>query len=415
MPPEIMGLIFTLSLSRYDPPYYTYDSAPWIVSAVCADWRTIASTPTLWTTISDSDQYFNGANLESQLARSGDLPLDIHFHCEDNESGMSDFELEVFTILAQHTERWQTVNFSATEDAYAVIQRAKPQFSMLRKLVIEVYYEHDSRRLRQSYLKMFSSAPRLEEVSVNAELMDCPTALVLPWHQLRRYQSAIEWERIPALASATNLIECCLSMSDDKPANLNLKTVHLPLLLRLSVTQHGLLSYLDTPALLELYHHDTMANHSLNDLDFFRRLPRGLKKLVLASGSSLDSIDLDLAGIAEALPALQSFGCTQVLPMDSVQLFLRSLSKRPVAFEHISLTLRSPGGRDIITLVDFVDGMVGKGWCLQSLMVLHPSAEDSEGVLSKVEALRARGVDIQVMRHSWPFYTGLVPVGLRID
>ncbi|KAJ7625571.1 hypothetical protein FB45DRAFT_921792 [Roridomyces roridus] len=409
MPPEIMCLIFTLSLSRYDPPYYTYDSAPWIVSAVCADWRAIASTPTLWTTISDSDQYFNGANLESQLARSGDLPLDIHFHGGDNKSGMSDFELEVFGILAQHTERWQTVNFSATEDAYAVIQRAKPQFSMLRKLEIEVYYEPNSLGPPQSCLKMFSSAPRLEEASVNVESLDCPIALVLPWHQLWRYQATIEWGGISALASATsNLIECCLHVSGEKPANLNIKTVHLPLLLRLSVDEHGLLSYLDTPALLdpttlvyplELYYHDTMANHSLTDLGFFRRLPRGLEKLVLVSGSSLDSIDLDLAGIAEGLPALRS-------------LLHASSSHGFVAFEHLSLTLRE---RDIINLVDFVDGMVGKGWCLQSLVVLHPSAEKSEGVLSKVKALRARGVDIQVIRHEWALYAGLVPVGLRIE
>ncbi|KAJ7699067.1 hypothetical protein B0H17DRAFT_1196643 [Mycena rosella] len=99
IPPEILSHIFTFTLSSHSP---SADSAPWIVSAVCARWRAITlSQSRLWSSVEISFPVIgtNTSMIQTQLSHSGESPLSVYFSCEFAEE-CTEEETEMMDILA---------------------------------------------------------------------------------------------------------------------------------------------------------------------------------------------------------------------------------------------------------------------------------------------------------------------------
>ncbi|KAJ7625619.1 hypothetical protein FB45DRAFT_921869 [Roridomyces roridus] len=395
MPPEILSLIFTSTFSR---TLFSEQSAPWIASAVCSRWRLIALSPTFWTTISDQDHHFNLFNLNAQLARSGDLPLTITFTCEV-QSITADYESKVADLLAAHSARWETISLDGPEVFFSRIQRTLPQFPMLRKLEVEI---QSTEPPASSTLSIFSHAPRLAEASINVSSWPFPVAMVLPWHQLSRYRATVEWGGLADLASASALVECMLDLgADQEPANLNLGTILLPRLLRLSISHRRILAYLETPVLGELYDHD---RDNFASLSGAASLPRTLTTLVLVR--NMDLVDqVDLLSIVGAIPALKSFGFTRLMPWRLVLNFLCSISTRAPALEHLSLAVK---GDLPLELIDAMQAMEWGTWRLRSLR-FWTTAVANEQLDRLIATLRGHGVDVETVDFRHELYGGMVP------
>ncbi|KAF8216966.1 hypothetical protein K438DRAFT_1953844 [Mycena galopus ATCC 62051] len=95
MPTEIMSLMFAFTLPPHQPDV---QPAPWTASPVCMRWRAIVvSQPSFWTSICyarPSDQHSSSTSsddsdiileplrrkFETQLRRSGHLPLNVEFN-----------------------------------------------------------------------------------------------------------------------------------------------------------------------------------------------------------------------------------------------------------------------------------------------------------------------------------------------
>ncbi|KAJ7625628.1 hypothetical protein FB45DRAFT_1004994 [Roridomyces roridus] len=397
-PTEILSLIFTFAFTRDPTRSFKQDLEPWIVSAVCARWRAVVLlSPTFWTTINSYDSHFTLSNLTTQLSRSGNLPLTLHFTYEVNNSA-------AFHLLLQHCARWKTIHLTISQELYSSIQRTSPHFPVLRKVKLEIHFDG----IHSGFSDVFSNAPELEDFFVDGYPYSSTIALDLPWPQLTKYSSANqEWGQLSTLASAVHLVECTLDMSEEeKPANLDIPVMLFPTLLRLSVSHHTLLAYFQAPVLAELYCHSYEYRSALDEHALLRWLPRTLRRLVLESPDRdmVPSPYLDLISIVQALPKLEALGCFDPCSLDNISRFLGSAAARSPALERLSIVIQI-GTAGLFEILEAVD------WENVRLRKLVFQLSGTKPILVP-ESLRDRGVELQ--GSAGLFYDSLVPENLRL-
>ncbi|KAJ7464485.1 hypothetical protein FB451DRAFT_439970 [Mycena latifolia] len=398
MPTEILSHIFTFTLRPHHPDA---ESAPWIVSAVCARWRAIVlCQPSFWNSIhigpAPPKIPASGFRLQTQLPRSEELPLHVIFFCEDAEN-FTEREMELIDILAQYCARWETASIYGPEELYSAIEHhLRRQLPLLRKLRLEMFFEDES-----SSLNLFDDAPELQEVYVNTILWNFPIALKVPWPQLLKYGGSNTWGgHLDALRSGLNLVECTLefwSNSTDVGT-----VIQLPHLLRLSLSEPAFLACLDTPALLEL--------HCDQDSDllalFFRRVPCKLQKLVLRDLNG-DLEVSDLTAILDSVPTITYLGFP-FLPVGFVHTLYSAPELAP-ALECMSFHLQ-PDIHD--ELVEALQSPVWQARKLRSLkMTLQSPSPD---LLGQFDLIRCRGMEIAIFRSGDDRWADMIPKTLQL-
>ncbi|KAJ7894378.1 hypothetical protein B0H13DRAFT_1719328 [Mycena leptocephala] len=278
LPTEILSLIFALALP---PHWHTHTSwhmlAPWTISAVCARWRvTAVSQPCFWTSIyyNYDDPFVSCFRLETQLRRSGQLPLNVEFFLDDDdESELSSKDLSALQIICMHAGRWEIVSLSGPEELYTQIRRyLMDRLVLLRELKIEMFYLTNE----VPSLDIFEEAPLLHRVFVNKSFWAYPVPMALPWLQLLQYGGCNTWAgHLHTLRSATNLVDCSLEIETPSILPQVQTPILVPHLLRLSLSNSAFLACLATPALLELY-----CEYTAPVLPFLRQQSCKLRKLV---------------------------------------------------------------------------------------------------------------------------------------
>ncbi|KAJ7429899.1 hypothetical protein FB451DRAFT_1291523 [Mycena latifolia] len=384
IPTEILSHIFTFALPPHLPERAS-ESAPWIISAVSARWRAIVlSQPHFWSSIDIRPLKIPPSDfkLETQLRRSRELPLNIFFAC--TSLGLCTArETELISILAQHCARWETVTLYGPKALCSALQhRPQRQFSLLRKLCVEMFFEDES-----ASLDVFDDAPKLEEVSFNSRLWDSPVALRVPWSRLLKYGGCNTWEgHLHTLQSTSNLVECSLEFwSNTTPVG---TLIQLPRLLRLYLSEPAFLACLDTPALLELH----CDGDSVLLSAFFHRVPCKLQKLVLRDlNNDIDASVLSV--ILNAAPSTTYLGLPSTLPVG----FLAHLSSIPElapALECMSFNIDDLSCDPGSELVYAVESPVWQARKLRSLKL--GLASTSSDNLLEVDRMRSRGMEITV-------------------
>lgn len=304
MPTEILSLIFAFTL----PPHQTdVEHAPWDISAVCARWRAIVTSQArLWTTVYIDldyvDPHYSDELLETQLSRSGDLPLDVTISMRARRMQGTDFcSLQ---IICDHCRRWDTLSAAGPYALYIAFEQCmEGPAALLRELQAQVITERDFPNVNLPTLDAFGATPLLKRVDINSGpyLWNHPIDLELPWPQLLQYSGSNTWDcHVDALRNAGNLVECTLEIHwiSDVPET----RVLLPSLLRLSLSQSKFLDCLDTPALLELY-----CEYTPDVLPFVRRQSCPLQTLILRP-SSTPAAPSDLVPLIDAIPTITYLG-----------------------------------------------------------------------------------------------------------
>ncbi|KAJ7314365.1 hypothetical protein DFH08DRAFT_430011 [Mycena albidolilacea] len=399
MPTEILGHIFRLTL----PPHqrYAIESAPWTISAVCARWREIViSQPCFWTSIRYKEakrSIPNGLKYETQLRRSGELPLNIEFHLNDEEALLLYYEL-ILEMVCKHAGRWETASFRGPGILFDQLQRLiQEQLGHLRKLSIEVEHTDENHPV-----DIFHDAPLLQTVYVNREMWVFPVVMVLPWSQLSRYGGSNTWEgHRNALLGASNLVECSLEIQS--PPITTQSPIVLPRLLRLSLSNSQFLGYLETPALLELYcDYDTVPI-----LSFLRQQACRLRKLVLWDCSSPDD-PANLTRIVEAVPTITSLSQLFPLPLG----FARDFSSRPTMAPALEYFSSFPTSEEVEE--HFLQA-IEQRWLHHRLKSVKVYNTDSLTIRDRLELLRTQGMECVVFKGPRPYPQEDIPGEFRIS
>ncbi|KAF7356223.1 hypothetical protein MVEN_00953700 [Mycena venus] len=304
MPTELLSLIFVFAFRPARDA--RQNSTPWTASQVCHRWRAIIlSQPSFWASIDLDFRRMRGSHtkttfgLETQLKRSGNIPLDIDFGCRwERES--SEQELDLLKVLVQHCARWEKIRIQGPLSLSSDLASIRGNLPLLRKL--QVLLEPPPRHEAHS-LDVFELAPSLREASVN--MVDYWQAVVdvrLPFSGLLQYAGRNTWDgHLSVLHSASNLVECALDIEEDDRFTISTTMVALPHLLRLSLSNSKLLDCLDVPQLEELY----CSSHSNHLSSLFRRQPpQQLRKLVLFFPASV----IDIAGTLRSVPTITEMG-----------------------------------------------------------------------------------------------------------
>ncbi|KAF7375347.1 hypothetical protein MSAN_00421900 [Mycena sanguinolenta] len=153
------------------------------VAQVCAKWRSIAiGTSFLWCDIELDTVLWDTPNhcatavalLESILIRGGKFPLHVSL-----TEGEHPFPLLVFTLLAAHSQRWETFSCpSYFLDAFSGIQGKLPR---LRELLLDPGEEE------MGSLDVWSSMPSLTSLALHEDILTYDMH-ALPLKQLRQLE-----------------------------------------------------------------------------------------------------------------------------------------------------------------------------------------------------------------------------------
>ncbi|KAK7024932.1 ABC protein [Favolaschia claudopus] len=341
LPSEILAFIFQFSVAAQ--PY----RAPWIVSAVCARWRSAAlSHPRLWASL-HYGQLSRGRNqdllqYETQLFRSGQVPLDVQFIVGDwlPEDGLTEVEKSILQLFCNHASRWEAVSLRGEHWFFAHLgQCIQDPFTCLRKIKVEV-----SRMVSDPVITVdiFRDAPLLQEVQANRELWGAPLSMALNWTQLARYGGSNTWiGHLHTLQVASNLVDCSLEIQGDFASFEAPTAVLLPHLRRLSLSHPQFLQFLETPSLLELY-----CDYDANTVNsFIRKQNCTLQKLVMWECG----VPGDAAILIRLIETLKSLVILCLLFEPPVE-FLEHMSSRvdtlAPSLTHFSTFLRFPGAMD---------------------------------------------------------------------
>ncbi|KAJ7918637.1 hypothetical protein B0H13DRAFT_2435113 [Mycena leptocephala] len=372
LPTEILSLIFALTLPPHEPSWDA--SAPWTISAVCARWRaTVVSQPCFWNSIYyiHDDQSATSFRLETQLRRSGQLPLIIKFSLKFG-SDLTSRDSNALQLICKHAGRWEIVSLLGPEELYTRIRRSlMDRLALLRELKIEMLHFTDE----VPSLDMFEDAPLLHRVFVNKSLWAYPVAMALPWLQLLQYGGCNTWAgHLHTLRSATNLVDCSLEIENLSVVSQVQTPILVPHLLRLSLSNSAFLACLATPALLELY-----CEYAAPVLPFLRRQSCKLQKLVLLEASVPADV-ADLTHMVEAVPTITDLAVLFPLPTEFpgtwVEHIWGILAKDPLEIQNLFMQViesRWQGGR------------------LKSVKV--KSAEFAPGIRDRMRLLESQGME----------------------
>ncbi|KAJ7631368.1 hypothetical protein DFH06DRAFT_1224340 [Mycena polygramma] len=430
LPTEVICIIFTLALPpfAYSSNVMNVHEGPWVLSAVCSRWRTIAlSQPCFWTHL--SLDFTNSPpespslpallpTLEAQLERSQQSPLHVTFRTF-YEMDIEEREQRVLDLIMLHCDRWETIDFTVPWMLFTspCFEDIRDELPLLSSLDISVQEFDDD---LGSVFDVFQSCPRLEEVYFNAGCYGEDHAIVadLPFSQLRRYSASNSWaNHALVLHSASNLVDCVLRVIP--PAHsMTGRAIALPHLLRLSVSTNAFLDLLDAPVLQELY----CCDQSDHLYPFLARLPKLQKLVVVAETASALEVAhllhaaLTITTLCLYLPTVVSSDLFSILENpDSDQ---DGNAQRIPRLQVLSLCLVSTFNEmaarvDQDHLIRALESQRRNG-CLRSLKLYGTTFRPSTITLERMELLRGHGIDIRLFERSDTIYRNMVPSDFQL-
>ncbi|KAJ7631359.1 hypothetical protein DFH06DRAFT_702903 [Mycena polygramma] len=430
LPTEILCAIFTLALPpfAYSSNVMNVQEGPWVLSAVCSRWRTIAlSQPCFWTYIfldftDDPPQSSSLAallpTLEAQLERSQQLPLHVTFRTF-YEMEVEKREQRVLDLIILHCDRWETVDLSGPWTLYSpCLESIRDELPLLRSLDIMVQDIDDDDL--GSVLDVFQDCPRLEVVYFNAGRYGGEHAIAadLPFSQLRRYSASNSWSNHAlVLHSASNLVDCVLRVIPPDHSMTG-RTIVLPHLLRLSVSTNAFLDLLDAPALQELY----CCDQSDHLYPFLARLPKLHKLVVVAETASAPEVAhllhaaLTITTLCLYLPTVISSDLFSLLenPDSDQDGNAQRISRLQVLSLCLVSTFNEMAARvDEDHLMRAIESQHRNG-CLRSLKLYGTTLRPSATTLERMDLLRGHGMDIRLFERSAAIYRSMVPSDFQL-
>ncbi|KAJ7673232.1 hypothetical protein DFH06DRAFT_1174943 [Mycena polygramma] len=290
VPLELLCEIFALTLSADD----TAERPHWYLGQICRSWRFSALACTsLWTSITISNSTHSILPmLQTQLLRSGNAPLTVHWSIDTFES--APMNPHSHDAVIANCSRWGALRLHVEGSPSTVdLEWLRPvagRLTALRK------FDVDSLP-RLKIPEIFGGASSLREVSVDGSRFEfySPT-IVAPWTQITHYRGvyAIETQRA-ILAAASNLLQCAVSFRGDYEPR---PSIIASSLRRLCIDTADRLVHLTTPLLEELY---IVSNSGLVELrHFVHRSSCRLKTLVLVQCT----ISSDLIAVLRELSSL---------------------------------------------------------------------------------------------------------------
>ncbi|KAJ7612039.1 hypothetical protein DFH06DRAFT_1243914 [Mycena polygramma] len=306
LPSELLCEIFAITVSSERAAQNTDSSmrSPWYLSAVCRFWRTSAlEYAPLWSFITvpmlaPTSQCLSLLNsLETQLLRSGRVPLDVRCRACLNPQMLD-------PVLAEF-ERWSVLRLrmeliSSTSGTLQWLSSVKDRLSILETLETI----GDSVAIPD----VFSTAPSLRKAILSdAKFMYRSPTIALPWGQITHYRGTYDLLRhCHILMTAPNLLECTVHISlgrfgNGSPGTPNASNhATLPHLRRLAVTGATFLPYLTAPLVEDMFLMYTWSVHLPALLDFLQRAPC-ITRLTLLQCAMM----AELPTILPVLPALE--------------------------------------------------------------------------------------------------------------
>jgi hypothetical protein len=327
VPPEILCEIFSLTLPwtrRIGDD--TVDCPPWHLAGTCTTWRNVSlAYPFLWCSIvitrpSDIDlSIYPLSMIESQLLRSGDVPLQVTF---DSHNCKNVDERRLWDALIAHSNHWNTLDLRCRSDyrpLLSLLQGVRGNVSQLEKLVLSL--APPTQDLAEP-TACFSIAPNLRKIILNdGPFQPHSPPLLIPWGQITHYRGVYHSDRqFEILLSASNLAECALFFTSTVHRRRDNRLATLPHLKRLYVAPGNFLTCIAAPILHDLFSWGSTCA-VLND--FVHRSSCPLTRLVLDRCTTSGS----LVALLQSVPALQSLVVVEpYLSSPELQTFCDALS-----------------------------------------------------------------------------------------
>ncbi|KAJ7122999.1 hypothetical protein C8R44DRAFT_981238 [Mycena epipterygia] len=259
-------------------------------------WRAAAlSAPSLWSLVVmeyhdlpwlSTPSVYPLPMVQTQIQRAQKIKL--HFYGSMQRSARP--QVEMFRCLVEHSPRWEELSIELTPALLPLLANLRNRLQSLRRLWIQ--WDGAESQAGVESIDVFHVAPRLVDVGTNDEHRPIP--MLLPAHQLTRYESTAPWEmHQTVLKLARNLVEAHLESGDPLPDHGDI--VDLLCLQRLYVSHTELLTYLKTPALKEIafYFQDDDPSPLIHLEPFVFRSGCTLQKLTL-KGSPTTSATVEL-------------------------------------------------------------------------------------------------------------------------
>ncbi|KAJ7437447.1 hypothetical protein B0H11DRAFT_2294311 [Mycena galericulata] len=308
VPPELISEIFSLMPCTRRRADRTVNCPPWRLGHICRSWRhTALSNPFLWRSIEISwAEDWNLLELEAQLLRSGNVPLQVSFSW-----WIDDNNLPFLDLLLPHCERWGTLRFLIGGPQLSLLSRLRAvqgRLPQLKKLDFIRIIDKENGYGNEEKIEYFSVAPNLHEILLaDPEFHFVSPPLILPWNQITRYRGRFHpAQQIKILLASPALVECGLGFIDIYRTNSvrDGRVALLPHLRRLYVEDSDFLDHVTAPLLQHLYVDSQRGGHSESDpvLRFIQRSSCRLTRLVMNRfpyGGRL------LVPLLEALPTLE--------------------------------------------------------------------------------------------------------------
>ena len=216
--PEILSDIF---IAACMPSDVDFSSVPtqFVIGRVCKSWRRIAwSTPRLWSIVSirlvESRYNTQRVLLEDWLRRSGDCPLFISLHLEEDAEWEPPVDSTLENLMST-CHRWAKLDASAYPGLMETLQKRLPQLPLLKVLELS---KLDS--VEEDYLstwKFSSTVLRLHTLHVYAFLLD--PQLGIHWGSLVELHATISFQFEPSLeilAQLSSLLHLQCTLKDPK-------------------------------------------------------------------------------------------------------------------------------------------------------------------------------------------------------
>ncbi|KAJ7129099.1 hypothetical protein C8R46DRAFT_1331245 [Mycena filopes] len=187
LPPEITAEIFTeyagtkaLEDTSTDSHHISSMRIAVTLASVCSAWREVAlDLQKLWCTlqVSPGDE----ESTLRWLSRAPDVPLHLHFLMRKPHAPAAG----IFAVLAPHSERWQTFQYTGPDDALIFPNDSSPwHLPLLTELHLFAFILNAPK-----VITAFSEAPQLRKLVLN---FLPPHSVLLPWHQLTTLECLLQ-------------------------------------------------------------------------------------------------------------------------------------------------------------------------------------------------------------------------------
>ncbi|KAJ7210449.1 hypothetical protein GGX14DRAFT_565663 [Mycena pura] len=380
LPTELLSLIFDFSLAEpcdileADPPL-------WTLSQVCQRWRTILlSQPIIWAKVyldfslrPDETRF----RLRTQLERSGGLPLDVEFLCDDYRN-FTRPERRLCHILMWECQRWERISLYGATALFNDLHLVRGRLPLVNKAQTRRSPEE------QAFVNVGHFVPQL--------------TVRLPFPQLLRFGGSNHLGgHLHTLASAHNLVDCALDIYESPLHVSSESRIVLPKLLRLAVSTAAFLGCIETPALQEL--HCSGPGDCL--LVFLPRLKTKLQKLFLHGCNDARFSTLHMSSILFAARTVSELGVHITAAADALLSGLTILEESGdigdvLPLQTITLDLRTYDTfHDTGRFVDMLEShwRRGKGRLHTACVCTSPSFVEPDS-LERIERLREQGLKI---------------------